>query len=328
MTRIDGLVLMEVSVVCPAAYELLLLRQGRLSEGSEARVREHIARCKRCQTVLAYEGDIWGPVEERSVPEAVSRLFQAGSSGWNPPDSRKPGQIWMTRDVPGIVLITLLGEQQDLYRTHPISFETRYVSDRDVWLGANDSPLGAPAMVETWLEVPLDAQGLSHFLGTVNDDLLDLIRRVADGEELGQEDRLMGPALVGPGDPRYDFQLRELELWEPASERVSLRFTENEEDAPAQEAVWVADLAGGGFVYGVEQWAGSETGRLVCERYPTHLAATPTTLLVQVAVAHGHVQWVQPGETVPITSNVSEVVEHGVVVLSVNYAPVQLTATR
>lgn len=310
--------------MCPAAYELVLWHRGELSDAAALRVKRHVYDCKRCQTVLAHESDLWGQFDERPVPEAITHHFAAGTSEVLAPSAIEPGQLWMTRDVPGIVIITQIGEQPDMYRAHPISFATTFLSDRDLWLDAADSCLGSSAMVETWLEVPIDSMGLSCFLGTISTDLVDAVRTVANGRELTRHSERLGPALQGRRDVRYDHQLRELELWRPASERVNRQMTalDKDEEAISDDTVHVT-LEGGGFVLGVVAIDQSEQGQMIPLRLPDSLTADDL-FRVRISVPDGAWRWAKRSDEIPITSDLHTVIESGVEVSYAQHEPVHL----
>lgn len=192
-------------------------------------MQDHLSQCRQCRTVLAHEGGHRNRVGKRRIPAAIRRSFGSGTLFSQPPLSVEPGQMWLARDVPGIVVINQVGETPGFYRAHPLSFETAYLSDRDVWL--SPCRLACAAMVEAWLEVPIDRVGLSCFLGSISMDIHATVRRLANGRVTTDHAARIGTPLRGYRDPRYNFQLRELAFWGPASERVNRQMTAREADA-------------------------------------------------------------------------------------------------
>jgi hypothetical protein len=314
--------------MCPAAYELLLWRRGQLSQPAAARVQQHVAQCKHCQTVLSHEAEIWGDLTDRPVPETIQRALSTRLDVVAP-DVKVAGQIWMARNVPGILLIAEAGEEPDTYRALPISFETKFMSNRDVWVAAAESPLGASAMVETWLEVPVDEQGLSRFVGVLDPTLVACALRVADGLEPTLQGRL-GPPLAGKEDPRYDFELHEADFWRPVSASVDRTYAGHEEESVAvsTEVTVLGTVSGGGYTLQVLGYAGTDQGRLVALTQPPDMQGSADILMIQVvALPDGHVEWRPADAGVPVTSSVADVLRHGSRVARAQEEPILLTQT-
>ena len=125
----------------------------------------------------------------------------------------------------------------------PISGETRYASEWDLLLEADDSPLGYPLMVEVWNHGTLLREQIVERCGLV---VLDGQRRLAAlyKAALGDEVELpdgRGVPILTDEDPRALFQDEEAEraaaFWEPAA-----RLLAEADDAGAPSAVKAATI--------------------------------------------------------------------------------------
>ena len=132
-------------------------------------------------------------------------------------------------------------EAEGLYGAHPLTPETAYLADQDVWLSSEETPLARPVMIQSWLSLTVDGPGLDICIGRVSPDVLGAVNlttlRLMEGGPTLDERVLtrLGPPMLGPRDPRYDFQRRELERWQPAAVRARARLLG--EDAAASDLV-------------------------------------------------------------------------------------------
>ncbi len=161
------------------------------------------------------------------------------------------GQLWQASDVAGVLLVVHAIAEDPIIATHPVSFETKYLSAEDVRIEAHETPLAAPAMVEAWHPLPVDRAALGHFLGEVPEEVLGLVLGLRFGVAT-QADRAARSGTKLPSDPRdpiVAFWRRELEYWKPAGARAlawMLSLDPGEEEAATVEAPrGFADLAAG-----------------------------------------------------------------------------------
>ena len=151
------------------------------------------------------------------------------------------GQLWQAADVAGVLLVVHAIPEDPIIATHPVSFDTKYLSYKDVRIDAHETALAAPAMVEAWHPLPVDRAALGHLLGEVPEEVLGLVLRIRAGIAT-QADRAArcGPKPSSdPGDPVAAFWYREWERWRPASARaITLMLSED----PGQEEAATAEV--------------------------------------------------------------------------------------
>ncbi len=132
------------------------------------------------------------------------------------------GQLWQAADVAGVLLVVHSLTEDPIIATHPVSFDTKYLSYKDVRIEAHETPLATPAMVEAWHPLPVDRAALGRLLGKVPEEVLGLVLRIRVGVAT-QADLAArsGPKPSSdPGDPIAAFWYREWERWRPASIRA------------------------------------------------------------------------------------------------------------
>lgn len=86
--------------------------------------------------------------------------------------------MWQAADVAGVLLVVHSLTEDPIIATHPVSFQTKYLSSEDVRIEAHETPLAAPAMVEAWHPLPVDRAALGHLLGEVPEEVLGLVLRI------------------------------------------------------------------------------------------------------------------------------------------------------
>ena len=157
-----------------------------------------------------------------------------------PPVAVAACQLWQAADVAGVLLVVHAIPEDPIIATHPVSFDTRYLSYKDVRIEAHETPLATPAMVEAWHPLPVDRVALDHYLGEVPEEVLRLVLRIRAGIDT-EADRAArsGPKPSSdPGNPAAAFWYREWERWRPASVRaITLMLSEypgREEAATAE----------------------------------------------------------------------------------------------
>lgn len=223
---------------CPAAFELVLYRENQLPERARERVRKHLERCPYCVKLLEDLPEHYvSPETRRAIPQSLLRHLEGFEPLPPAPNDVLPGQIWLAADVPGILLVAAVLENPDAYAALPISTSTAYLSDRDFWLAREDTPLGSPCMVQTWLSVPVDRQALGCFVGVLDQALMESVQRLRNCVPSESDKVRMGPPLSGPQDPRYEFQRTEMGFWRPASTRIQKRMFALDQEAATSSRI-------------------------------------------------------------------------------------------
>lgn len=163
----------------------------------------------------------------RDIPAWVRNALARATLGHEPLPERpfrvRPGQFWMAKDAPGILLVVHhIESAPDAWACCPIEDQTAYLTDRDIWLARGETPLPCKVIALAWLSVPVFPSGLHIYIGTLRDMYyLDAVERVGRRVPLTARDRtLIGPPLTGPDDPRYGWQSQVMRFWRPASRPV------------------------------------------------------------------------------------------------------------
>ena len=224
-------------MTCPMAFELVLYAEGRLPEDARERIDRHLRSCTSCRAL--HKGIVPdAPGQNRHpTPERIRRSLLGCEPLPQKPDIVEQGQVWLASDVPGTLVIVDLIEDADVYATYALSTETAYLGDRDVWLAAEENPLGVNAMVLTWLNLPVDRKALDVYIGTLERAVTDRLQRFRAGLPNEGDLQRVGPPVTDSSDPRFRFQESEMSFWEPVSQRIRRRMAtmSDEEAATSQE---------------------------------------------------------------------------------------------
>jgi hypothetical protein len=149
------------------------------------------------------------------------------------PKHYAPGQIWSTRsdlalsaeqtfptDDPRVIVVLETFEPVAETLPHvmaaPISLDVQMATDFDVILDADKNPFNLHCMIEVWNEVPVLEVHLNRFLGTLSGDVTEIIFDLGAVRALGETPNATlaqwtGSVLFGSEDPRYAFQLAEVD---------------------------------------------------------------------------------------------------------------------
>lgn len=298
-------------MMCPAAYELALWNEGRLPGDARTRIDQHLETCSHCRSVV--QRIVKWDVKPAARPvSAVVRNLRGFEPLPADPDTILPGQIWLAAEAPGVVLITHSLETEGLYAAHPVSTETAYLSNRDVWLSAGENPLNVPVMIQAWLHVKVDRESLQKYVGQVRIEIQECIQRVHLEETTVADQQRLGPVISGTQDPRYAFQSRLMVLWNAVSQRARARAEQAIAQNVEKEVQLVATREESQLVYRLIPDSASESkgGILKAEQVPQALRGLPMVCWVNVQGAVPAFQTF--GETIVVTSGVDDARRYGI----------------
>lgn len=241
----------------PGSVEIPAVYQGRPVDGFDMDGRVNLWQSVKLPAWVVGVSRFGGRLPKDLCDDVQRALSQGGSRGprrewgagsirevssmeYDEPSPVAAGQLWQAADVAGVLLVVHAIAEDPIIATHPVSLETRYLSSEDVRIKAHETLLAAPAMVEAWHCLPVDRAALSHFLGEVPEEVLELVLRLRFGVAT-QADRAARSGTKLPSDPRdpiVAFWHRELEYWKPAGARAiawMLSLDPGEEEAATAE---------------------------------------------------------------------------------------------
>ena len=243
---------------CPSALEIFQYVNSDLPESQAAELKKHIYACEACSEVVSnfrrYMDKIEdGPREiyrKYEVPAHITELARQRSRKSldamqdSPPDKIAFGQLWSisavgqadpenASGVPRIVVILSEPGSDDLPFSSvvvaPISLELDFLSQYDLAVLKEESPLGYQFMIELWNQSTTLVSQLRSYRGALADDLEQCLR-LLNRAYLGLEEDVdalagrIGWPILHESDPRGVFQAREIEecryLREPALTQV------------------------------------------------------------------------------------------------------------
>jgi hypothetical protein len=191
------------------------------------------------------------------VPDDIRTLSQARAAQFNTlrnalqPEQIAVGQVWTTQsqmtlpdgrafqtDDPRLVVVLEMDDPAEGVLPHaitaPLSTETAMASDFDLILSQEISEFGFDCMVETWNQVPMLLIQCKHYVGSLPDQAVDVMKDLVTAKLFGDvPDPALaawtGPTLFGINDPRYAFQQAEVAavtyLAAAATAAIELRVT-------------------------------------------------------------------------------------------------------
>lgn len=232
-----------MSEKCPSLVELL---------SGEPEVLEHANGCERCQAILAFSGEVGEPAggEMASFEPAPLPRREARAE-------RAVGEVVALRggeDEDELLVAAILAVLENGgLQVAPLSGAVEAAGEWDLLLGAEDGPLGYPAIAEVWNHGQVAPGQLAESFGVLAasaaEQLLTLYTAAFAAEHPAGLNS--GAAIVSERDPRFGFQ-------ESEARRAQIFWSGGEEaevGAEANEAVSEIE----GFGARVSRWL-EETG--------------------------------------------------------------------
>ena len=174
-----------------------------------------------------------------SVPKDIRRLSRERAPEFHRilktprPERIGPGQIWSTyahielgpdlrfeTDDPRlVVIIDRLDESKrelEQVTAAPVSLDVSMASEFDLICSRGTSPLGFAFIAEVWNETPVIKTHLKQFLGSLRTDAMNALEELYKRHLVNEQvpfslSNWVGPRLIGKEDPRFAFQVEEVE---------------------------------------------------------------------------------------------------------------------
>jgi len=240
---------------CPTLDEL----RDQLEQASEE-ITRHLATCRRCRALLRFLAEERAPLPPSSIPpEDLPSRREPSVDAERPTTDIRDGAVVVASspEAPGELLVAVVLDMESAAAgaeglvVAPLSLETRLVTDADIVLGADQTPLGYEITAEVWNAGTILREQIEEQRGHLGDDAwarINALYSAAIGDFDGEPEEAQptatpigdGPPILDDADPRLVFQDEEIEraqrFYMPAARLLAGDATEAQTEAEDRDA--------------------------------------------------------------------------------------------